>query len=584
MKKPGLVILIVIAILIGLGIFWLNSDISSKKAQTFSTASSELVELSDDNPDFAEWGKNFPEYLDMYLKMKDSTYTATNFAGSYPYSKLHRYPQLTMFWDGYAFKFDYNQNRSHYYSQIDQMETLRNNKEFLNSHGLAKFDGQPGACMNCHTGNLQKLVKKFGWVEFNTMKYWTIIKTMDGPHNVHGKQMGSTCADCHNPEDMSLRVTRPAAINSLIARGYEKDEKQGVKANRQEMRSLVCMQCHVEYYNRPTGTKVTIKAETNYKEIPELIDGNQIIDKQVNGIELFYPWSMWKKGEPFRIEMFDDYYESIRDIFPQDFIHAKTKAQIIKIQHPEAELYSGSVHAANGVACADCHMPYTRKGSKKLTNHFIASPLQDINSACKSCHAQSEDYLRKQVFDIQSTLAYDIRSAEYAVASLIVDITTLREELSKIPEFANIKDKAQQEKAITEVVKPALELHRKSQIRADFMNAENSAGFHNPREGARIALQGVKYAKEGQEQVVAIGAKYGIKITPSNLGFEDMRKIAPAPVQINGKRYYESPLQDNTPKELLELDKNLVPYNYEKINAMGKGKTATQPFYEATKH
>lgn len=581
MGKGKIVILTLTVACVAIGLFWLNADINTKKAQTFSVASANFAELSDENPDFAEWGKNFPEYLDMYMKMKDSTYTATNFAGSYPYSKLNRYPQLTMFWDGYAFKFDYNQNRSHYYSQIDQMETLRNNKEFLNSHGLAKFDGQPGACMNCHTGNLQKLVKKFGWVEFNTMKYWTIIKTMDGEDNIHGKKMGSTCADCHRPEDMSLRVTRPAAIEALVSRGFERDLEHGIKASRQEMRSLVCMQCHVEYYNKPTGKKVMIKAESNYAEIAELKGDNQIIEKEANGIELAFPWAMWKKGEPFRIEMFDEYYESVRDIFPQDFVHAKTKAPIIKIQHPEAELYSGSVHAANGVTCADCHMPYIRKGSKKMTNHFIASPLQDVNSACKSCHTQGEDYLRKQVFEIQTASAYNIRSAEYAVASLIQDITTLRLELAKLPEFAKIKNKAEQDKAISDIMKTALEFHRKSQMRADFMNAENSSGFHNPREAARISLQGLKYAKQGQEQVVAIAAKYGIKITPSNLGFEDMRKIAPSPVKINNKRYYESPLQDNTPKELLELDKNLVPFNYEKLNSMSNGKTAKTPFYEA---
>lgn len=562
MKTKGLLVLIVIGIVLGIGVAWFSADIGAKKSESVAIKTENLQGLSDDNPDFAVWGARFPDYLDMYLKMKDSTYTATEFAGSYPYSKINRYPQLTMFWDGYAFKYDYNQNRSHYYSQIDQMDTLRNNKEYLNSHGLKAFDGQPGACMNCHTGNLQNLVKKFGWIEFNTMKYWTIIKMMEGPNTVHGKKMGSTCADCHNPDDMSLRVTRPAAIKAFIARGYESDEKHGIKADRQEMRSLVCMQCHVEYYNQPTGKKVTVKAETNYQEIPELREGNKIIEVQANGIELTYPWKFWKKGEPFRIEMFDDYYESVRDSFPYDFIHASTKAPILKMQHPEAELYSGSVHAANGVSCADCHMPYTRKGAKKVTNHFIASPLLDVNASCKSCHTQSEDYLKNQVKDIQRMVAANIRSAEYAVASLIQDITTLRSEMLKLQEFAKIADKKQQELEITKILTPALELHRKSQMRADFMNAENSSGFHNPRESNRIALQAVKYAKDGQNEVLAIAMKYGIKMQASKLGFEDMRKIAPKPSEVNNKRYYESPLQDNTPKDLLKLDKNLVPYNY----------------------
>ncbi|MCE3039008.1 ammonia-forming cytochrome c nitrite reductase subunit c552 [Helicobacter anatolicus] len=562
MKTKGLLVLIIIGIVLGIGIAWFSADIGAKKSESVAIKTENLQGLSDDNPDFAVWGARFPDYLDMYLKMKDSTHTATEFAGSYPYSKINRYPQLTMFWDGYAFKYDYNQNRSHYYSQIDQMDTLRNNKEYLNSHGLKAFDGQPGACMNCHTGNLQNLVKKFGWIEFNTMKYWTIIKMMEGPNTVHGKKMGSTCADCHNPDDMSLRVTRPAAIKAFIARGYESDEKHGIKADRQEMRSLVCMQCHVEYYNQPTGKKVTVKAETNYQEIPEFREGNKIIEVQANGIELTYPWKFWKKGEPFRIEMFDDYYESVRDSFPYDFIHASTKAPILKMQHPEAELYSGSVHAANGVSCADCHMPYTRKGAKKVTNHFIASPLLDVNASCKSCHTQNEDYLKNQVKDIQRMVAANIRSAEYAVASLIQDITTLRSEMLKLQEFAKIADKKQQEIEITKILTPALELHRKSQMRADFMNAENSSGFHNPRESNRIALQAVKYAKDGQNEVLAIAMKYGIKMQASKLGFEDMRKIAPKPSEVNNKRYYESPLQDDAPKDLLKLDKNLVPYNY----------------------
>lgn len=566
MKNKFLVFIIVCGIIAGAGIAWFNADIATKKGEAEALAKGPSLELSDDNVDFAVWGQKFPDHLDMYLQMKDSTHTATDFAGSYPYSKLNRYPQLTMFWDGYPFKFDYNQNRSHYYTQIDQMDTLRNNKNFLNEHGLKKFGGQPGACMNCHSGNVPNLVKKLGWVEFNTMKYWTIIKMMDGENTVHGKKMGSTCADCHNPDDMSLRITRPAAINALVSRGYEKDAKHGIKASRQEMRTLVCAQCHVEYYNHPTGKKVVVKSETNYQEVGELKEGNKIVDKEADGIELTFPWKMWKKGQPFRIEMFDDYYESVRDVFPQDFIHATTKTPVIKIQHPEAELFSGSVHAANGVSCADCHMPYVRKGAKKVSNHFIASPLLDINSSCKSCHSQSEDYLKNQVRDIQRTTAHNIRSAEYAVASLIKDIATLRAELAKLPEFAKISDKTKQEAMITAVVKPALELHRKSQIRADFMNAENSSGFHNPREANRIAQQGVQYAKDGQKEVLMIAAKYGIKMQASNLGFDDMRKIAPQPVKINGKRYYEEPLQDDTPKRLLELDKSLAPYNYKVID------------------
>ena len=42
---------------------------------------------------------------------------------------------------------------------------------------------------------------------------------------------------------MDLRITRPALVNALNARGIDV-----TKATRQEMRTYVCAQCHVEYY------------------------------------------------------------------------------------------------------------------------------------------------------------------------------------------------------------------------------------------------------------------------------------------------------------------------------------------------
>lgn len=60
MGKGKVLVITIIAGILAIGLFWLNSDISAKKAQTFSAGSANLVQLSDANPDFAEWGKNFP--------------------------------------------------------------------------------------------------------------------------------------------------------------------------------------------------------------------------------------------------------------------------------------------------------------------------------------------------------------------------------------------------------------------------------------------------------------------------------------------------------------------------------------------
>ncbi|CUU88421.1 ammonia-forming cytochrome c nitrite reductase subunit c552 [Campylobacter hyointestinalis subsp. hyointestinalis] len=601
MNKKGFIYFAIIVVIIAIVVvFMLNKDISKKQNEgTGGIISKEFVELNDDNPTFNHWGKNFPDYLDMYLTVETQKPVSTEFGGNLAYSKLIRYPQLTILWAGYPFSIDANEERGHFWVQVDQMDTARNNKDFLNAHGFAAFGGQPAACMNCHSGWspwLYKNAAKGDWVAFNSTKYWTMIKNVpavngieensaehSGPHG--GKRMGLTCADCHNPKDMSLRLTRQAAINSLIMRGYEADKEQGVKATREEMRTLVCAQCHVEYCFKPTGQKVKVMGESiakdatktwwngkqkTYDEFDSWRDGNKPTQIEVDGIELIYPWSYWKKGTPFRIEMFDDHYEAVRSVFDKDWSHKATKAPMLKIQHPEYELYSGGVHAANGVSCADCHMPYIRKGSKKMTNHNVTSPLANINAACKTCHTQSEDYLKAQIKDIQNSVAFDLRTAEYSIVSLITDIKNLRDTLSTMPAFQ--KDGKTDEGKISAELKDVLELHRKSQMRADFVGAENSTGFHNPREASRMLLQSVDMARQAQTKLVQIAAKNGIaNFKISNLGFEDMQKLNPGEIRYKvdldghkaGDRYYEhNYINGNPTSNLLEDDKNLKPYNY----------------------
>ncbi|PAF43703.1 ammonia-forming cytochrome c nitrite reductase subunit c552 [Helicobacter sp. 11S03491-1] len=600
MKNKILWIVIVVGIVVGAGIFWLNTDITHKKMEALEIKSD--FKLSDEDPRFQTWGKYFPDYVDMYLSIEDQKPSPTHFGGNLAYNKLMRYPQLTILWAGYAFSADFNEERGHFYAQNDQMNTARNHKDFLNSFGLASFDGQPTACMNCHSGWtpwLYKNVAKGDWAVFNTTQYWTMIKNvplMDAKdpnsqdhRGIHGgTRMGLVCADCHNPNDMGLRLTRPAAIKALIARGYEPDSIAGIKAGRQEMRTLVCSQCHVEYYFRPTGGKVVVMGESissdpnakwwngkqkTYDETDIWRNNNKPIEIAANGIELTFPWDEWKKGKPFRIEMLDDYYDKIKDIFPYDWIHKDTKAPMLKMQHPESEMYSGGVHAANGVSCVDCHMPYIRKGAKKLTQHNITSPLKDINSSCKSCHAQSEDYLRKQVYGIQNSIAYDLRSAEYAIVSLIKDIKYVREELGKQKLYqSNSKpDNAK----ITQILQEVLELHRKSQMRADFVNAENSGGFHNPKEAARALLQAINMARYAQSLLTEVAAKNHIQFKPSNLGFQDIFKLAPSQLRWKAdvgdhkkgdKFYQENDVNVAPPKELIELDKEINPYNYKALD------------------
>lgn len=600
-KSYTLPAILVIAVIIGIALVMLATSIGGKKAEELAVSPKSVVELSDDNPTFDFWGKNYPDYLDMYLIVEKEKPKETEFGGNLAYSKLIRYPQLTQLWAGYPFSIDANEERGHFWIQVDQMDTARNNKDFLNSHGFAGFGGQPTACMNCHSGWTPWLLKntaKGDWVAFNSTKYWTMIKTVpavngiaenskehSGPHG--GKRMGVTCADCHNPTDMSLRISRPGLINSLVLRGYEKDPVQGVKADRNEMRTLVCAQCHVEYYFKPTGTKVKVMGESiaqdsskkwwngtqkTYDEFDSWRDGNKPTEIEVDGLELIYPWSAWEKGKPFRIEMFDEHYDKARNLeggkaFKFDWSHKITKAPMLKIQHPEYEMYSGSVHVANGVSCADCHMPYVRKGAKKVTQHNITSPLFDVNSSCKTCHNQSEEYLKAQIADIQKSVAFDLRSAEYATVSLIWDIKKIRDELGK---------QGKNDEQINAILKDVLELHRRGQMRGDFVGAENSTGFHNPREASRMLLQAVEMARKGQTELALIAKQYNIAYKPSEATFEEIQKLNPGDIRykvdVNGKkagtRYYEhTEINGNPPASALDLDKNNKPYNYQKIDS-----------------
>lgn len=211
---------------------------------------------------------------------------------------------------------------------------------------------------------------------------------------------------------------------------------------------MVCGQCHVEYYCGPKAT-------------------------------LFFPWN---KG--LKVEQIEATYDEYK--FPDgkrfaDWKHARTGAEVLKAQHPEFELWSQGVHARSNVSCADCHMPYMREGAVKISDHHVRSPLLDVTRSCQTCHRFPEEELKARVATIQDrTFALLIR-AEDAVVALINDL-----------------EKAKKQGVPEDKLKAILEFQRKAQWRVDFINAENSMGFHAPQESARILGEAIDYARQGQ--------------------------------------------------------------------------------------
>lgn len=377
----------------------------------------QVVEILEDELDPAVWGLNFPREYDSFLKTADDSID-TPYGGSIPYSKIERYPAMARLWAGYAFSFDHDEERGHYYALTDQKET-----------GRITEVKQPGACANCHAAEAPQLIATMGWETFNSTPYDELAPRL---------HTGTSCADCHDPDTLELRISRPAFSNAMETRGVDLSE-----ATHQEMRSYVCAQCHVEYYFQGEDKVLTFPWENGLT---------------VDDIESFY-----------------DEYDFA------DWTHRETGAPMIKIQHPEFETWSSGLHARSGVGCADCHMPYVREGAVKVSDHWLRSPLTNINASCQTCHRQTEQELLDRVASIQDLTAGLLRSAEEALIDAIDAIVAAQ--------AAGVGDAGLEE---------ARRLHRRASIRWDFVSSENGTGFHSPQEAARVLADSINYARQAQ--------------------------------------------------------------------------------------
>lgn len=271
----------------------------------------------------------------------------------------------------------------------------------------------------------------------NQMPYHEAVKGVKHP---------VSCIDCHNPKDMSLRVTKPAfmeGIKKYKATQNVHNYDVNKMATRQEMRTFVCAQCHVEYFFKGPEKRFT------------------------------FPWDKGLKA--------DQILEVYRENGHKDWIHAVTKAEVLKAQHPEFEMFSQGVHAKSGVSCVDCHMPYQRVGAMKITDHQARSPLLNINKSCQTCHHTSEVDLLSKV-DLIQTRHLEMRDRALNALMQFID------------DIKNATDK----KLSADKIKKAQVLQREAQFLIDFVEAENSAGFHAPQEAARVMMTAMDKIREGQ--------------------------------------------------------------------------------------
>lgn len=406
-----------------------------------------VVELDDRTEDPALWGKNFPIQYDDYRRTVDQTRTKYGGSEAMPrtptdadprsivaQSKLEEDPRLKILWAGFPFSVDTREDRGHAYMLEDQSFTAR-------QHVVS----QPGSCMHCHS-SVYVPYMKLG--DGDLMKGFATMNAMPWAEARQHVQHPITCIDCHDSQTMALRITRPAfimGIRALKAAQGVKDYDVNRDATRQELRSFVCAQCHVEYYFKG----------------PEK--------------QLVYPWA---KGLQAEAQL--AYYDEVGH---WDWRHAETGAPVLKAQHPEFELWSQGIHARSGVACVDCHMPYKRVGATKITDHHTRSPLLNVSHACQTCHKWPEAELQARVEIIQDRTFQLRQAAMDAVMDLIADL-----------KLARASGLATNDPALLR----AQDFHRRAQWYLDFVEAENSMGFHAPQEAARLLAEAINHARKGQ--------------------------------------------------------------------------------------
>ena len=440
-----LVLVTVVFALGAVAVGMLLRDITRKQADARNPFF-RVVALSDTTTDPAEWGKNFPLHYDQYLRTADMGRTRHGGSEAMPRTRTDRDPRDTV-----------AQSRLVEDPRLVRMWAgYAFSRDFREDRGHAyMLDDQiyterqlavqqPGACLNCHASTYATMVRlgngdvKQGFEALNRKPFLEALKETS--------QHPVSCVDCHDPSSMALRITRPAFMIGIAA--YKatlgvNNYDVSTMATRAEMRTYVCAQCHVEYY----------------------FEGP---DKR-----LIFPWANGLAGDAILA-----FYQKNGH---KDWEHKLTRAPVLKAQHPEFELFSQGIHARSGVACADCHMPFQRVGAQKISNHHVQSPMLMINQACQTCHRQGEDELRLRVTTIQDR-TYAMRNiAMDALMALIADA-----------------EKARAADPASAALKEAQGFQRQAQFLLDFVEAENSLGFHAPQEAARLLQQSVDYSRRGQ--------------------------------------------------------------------------------------
>lgn len=413
----------------------LVSSLLERRAEVVSIFNNRKTPMEGIVSENSKFASDFPREYETWKQTADTTFKS-EFNSSQAVDVLAQRPNMVILWAGYSFSWDYATPRGHQHAVEDVRRTLR-----TGAPGVTEGkEPQPGTCWTCKGPDVPRVMKEQGVANF-----------YKAPWSKWGDQIMNSvgCSDCHDSKTMDLKPARPALYEA-----WQRVGKDVNKATHQEMRSLVCAQCHTEYY---------FKGEGNYLTFPQ--------------------------DSGMTVEAMEKYYDAMNY---KDYTHALSRAPILKAQHPGYEIHQMGIHGQRGVSCADCHMPYMSKGGVKYTDHHIMSPLANIERTCQTCHRQSAETLRQNVYERQRKCNEIRNRVENELAT------------------AHIEAKFAWDKGATEAeMKPVLDLLRKSQWRWDFAVASHGAAFHAPQEIMRILSHSLDFANQARLKVAKVLARHG---------------------------------------------------------------------------
>lgn len=414
------------------------------------------AKIPDGTIDPAVWGKAYPEEYETWKNTANPTpagkskYKKGNDGGE-TFDKLSEYPFNALLFNGWGFGIEYNEPRGHVHMLKDQLDVDSSRVK------------AGGSCLTCKTPYAPALAEKYG-VDYFSKPYKEVLNLIPKEH----QELGVSCIDCHNNRDMTLKISRGFTLGKAL-------QKLGVnqaEMTNQDLRTLACAQCHVSY----------------------VVQKNAEMKSQ----DVFFPWDESKWGK-ITIE---NIIKKIRsDKSYGEWTQSVTGFKLAFIRHPEFEMFSNnSVHWMAGVSCADCHMPYIKVGSRKISDHRIMSPLKNDFKACRQCHTESPEWLKNQVIAIQDRAASQFIRSGYALATV-----------AKLFELTH-KEQAAGKQIDKELYDKAKDHYEEGFYRNLFFGAENSVGFHNPTEAMRILGDASMHAAKAEGLLRQALVKAGVNV------------------------------------------------------------------------